>query len=205
VGPYRLAGWSFGGILAYEMAAQLIGQDQAVEFLGMIDTYHPSFAGTGAGDRGHGVYLPLHVFRGEGTGESDGVGPEDRASAASAADLGAFATRWREQGLLPGHLTADEAQEVQEHLRISLHSLRGYSPPPVSLPVHLFLAQDDAGVDLWRGWQALLDDVSIRATPVPGTHLSMMEAPNVEVLGRALSREIGRAAANQYVVPEEHD
>ncbi|HEV2734936.1 MAG TPA: amino acid adenylation domain-containing protein, partial [Longimicrobiaceae bacterium] len=30
VGPYRLAGWSFGGILAYEMAAQLVGQDQAV-------------------------------------------------------------------------------------------------------------------------------------------------------------------------------
>jgi thioesterase domain-containing protein len=205
VGPYRLAGWSFGGILAYEMAAQLIGQDQAVEFLGMIDTYHPSFGGTGAGDRGHGVYLPLHVFRGEGSGESDGVGPEDRASAASATDLEAFATRWRERGLLPGHLTADEAKEVQDHLRISLLSLRGYSPPPVSLPVHLFFAQDDAGVDLWRGWQTLLDDVPIRATPVPGTHLSMMEAPNAEFLGRALSREIGRAAANQYVVPQEHN
>jgi hypothetical protein len=33
----------------------------------------------------------------------------------------------------------------------------------------------------------------------------MMEAPNVEVLGRALSREIGRATADRNVVPEEHD
>ena len=59
VGPYRLAGWSFGGILAWEMAAQLIGQGQAVEFLGMIDTYHPSAAGNGAGDAGHGESPPL--------------------------------------------------------------------------------------------------------------------------------------------------
>jgi thioesterase domain-containing protein len=205
VGPYRLAGWSFGGILAWEMAAQLIGQDQAVEFLGMIDTYHPSVAGDGAGDAGHGESPPLPILRGEDGGESDGMGPEDRASAASEADLGAFATRWREQGLLPVHLTADEAREVQDHLRISLLSLRGYSPRPLPLPVHLFFARDDAGVDPWRGWQALLDDVSISATPVPGTHLSMMETPNVESLGRALSREIGRATASRNVLPEEHD
>jgi thioesterase domain-containing protein len=203
VGPYRLAGWSFGGILAYEMAAQLIGQDQAVEFLGMIDTYHPSAAANGAGDAGHGEYLPLPILRGEDAGESDGMGPGERASAASEADLGAFATERREKGLLPGHLTADEAREVQDRLRISLLSLRGYSPRPVPLPVHLFVARDDDGVDPWRGWQALLDHVSISATPVPGTHLSMMEAPNVESLGRALSREIGRATANRKVLPED--
>ncbi|MBV8734964.1 MAG: hypothetical protein JO120_09310, partial [Solirubrobacterales bacterium] len=39
VGPYRIAGWSFGGIIAYEIAKQLIGQDQTVEFLGLLDTY----------------------------------------------------------------------------------------------------------------------------------------------------------------------
>jgi thioesterase domain-containing protein len=172
VGPYRLAGWSFGGILAWEMAAQLTGQDHTVEFLGMIDTWHPSFAGIRAGDAGHGESLPLRIFGGE------------------------------ERGLL---LTVDEAREVQDHLRTSRLSLRGYAPRPVPLPVHLFFARDEAGVDPWRGWQALLDDVSIRATPVPGTHLSMMEAPNVESLGRALSREIGRATANRNVLPEEHD
>ncbi|MET0399063.1 MAG: non-ribosomal peptide synthase/polyketide synthase, partial [Longimicrobiaceae bacterium] len=174
VGPYRLAGWSFGGILAYEMAAQLVGQDQAVEFLGMIDTYHPSAVRTG---------------------------PEDRASAAWEADPGALAAPRRETGLLPGHLTPDEVREVHDRLRTSLLSLRGYSPRPVPFPVHLFPARDDAGADPWRGWQALLDDVSIRATPVPGTHLSMMEAPNVEFLGRALSRGIGLAAANRKVLP----
>jgi thioesterase domain-containing protein len=199
VGPYRLAGWSFGGILAWEMAAQLIAQDQAVEFLGMIDTFHPSVV---AADMERGESLPLPMFRGEDGGEGDGMGAGDGASAAAGADPGSFATAGREDGL---HLTADEAREAQHHVRTSLHGVRGYSPRPVPLPVHLFFARDDARVDSWRGWQTMLDDVSISATPVPGTHMSMMEAPNVEALGRALSREIGRAAANRQVLPEAGD
>ena len=39
-GPYRLAGWSFGGILAYEIASQLIGADEEVDFLGALDTFY---------------------------------------------------------------------------------------------------------------------------------------------------------------------
>jgi arthrofactin-type cyclic lipopeptide synthetase C len=37
-GPYRVAGWGTGGTLAYEMAVQLIGQDQPVGFVGMLNT-----------------------------------------------------------------------------------------------------------------------------------------------------------------------
>ena len=37
-GPYRLAGWSFGGILAYEVAVQLVGADNLVTFLGILDS-----------------------------------------------------------------------------------------------------------------------------------------------------------------------
>lgn len=37
-GPYRLAGLAGGGMLAYEIANQLIGADEGVDFLGMIET-----------------------------------------------------------------------------------------------------------------------------------------------------------------------
>jgi amino acid adenylation domain-containing protein len=36
-GPYRLAGWSFGGVLAFEMAQQLAAAGGTVEFLGLLD------------------------------------------------------------------------------------------------------------------------------------------------------------------------
>ena len=38
-GPYFLGGYSFGGLVAYEMASLLIEQNQRVEFVGMIDTF----------------------------------------------------------------------------------------------------------------------------------------------------------------------
>ncbi|WP_256244081.1 thioesterase domain-containing protein, partial [Burkholderia ubonensis] len=36
-GPYRLAGWASGGLLAYEVATQLAGRDETVAFLGIAD------------------------------------------------------------------------------------------------------------------------------------------------------------------------
>ena len=39
--PYRLAGWSFGGILAFEVAKQLLGMNRAVISVTLFDTPHP--------------------------------------------------------------------------------------------------------------------------------------------------------------------
>ena len=38
-GPYALAGYSFGGIIAYEMSRQLLAQGKQVKILAMFDTY----------------------------------------------------------------------------------------------------------------------------------------------------------------------
>jgi thioesterase domain-containing protein/acyl carrier protein len=38
-GPYRLAGYSVGGLVAFEMAQRLSHQGEAVAFLGLIDTF----------------------------------------------------------------------------------------------------------------------------------------------------------------------
>jgi len=41
-GPFYLAGWSFGGLAAFEMAQQLVAKGQEVAFLGLIDTMTPT-------------------------------------------------------------------------------------------------------------------------------------------------------------------
>ena len=38
-GPYFLGGYSYGGIVAYEMASLLTERNQSVEFVAMIDTF----------------------------------------------------------------------------------------------------------------------------------------------------------------------
>jgi thioesterase domain-containing protein len=45
-GPYSLLGYSFGGLVAYEMAVQLHRAGVDVSLLAMIDTEHPSFHST---------------------------------------------------------------------------------------------------------------------------------------------------------------
>jgi thioesterase domain-containing protein len=41
VGPYWLAGWSMGGVIAFEMARQLQQQGQEIGMLALIDTGVP--------------------------------------------------------------------------------------------------------------------------------------------------------------------
>ncbi len=43
VGPYHICGYSFGGMIAYEMACQLEEQGAEVSFLGVIDAQNPAF------------------------------------------------------------------------------------------------------------------------------------------------------------------
>ena len=45
-GPYRLAGWSFGGLVAYEMARLLAAAGEAVSHLLLIDAHLPAPGGT---------------------------------------------------------------------------------------------------------------------------------------------------------------
>lgn len=40
-GPYNLAGWSFGGTVAFEMAQQLLAKGESVALLALIDSFFP--------------------------------------------------------------------------------------------------------------------------------------------------------------------
>ena len=187
-GPYRLAGWSFGGTVAYEIATQLIGQDQAVEFVGMMDTHYRA-----AETAGDDYALLLRMLRmEEGLGEVGGAALAGLAAAAATQDLETLVAKCHETGLLPAHVSADRVRQMRGRLRDHARAMREYFAQPIPAPVHVFPAQQGPAGDVRLGWQAVLGD-NVRVTPVPGNHLTMMEAPNAEALGRALSREISRA------------
>src|ERR1700681_224444 len=42
-GPYNVLGSSTDGLVAYDIARQLLGRDEAVHFVGMIDTDRPAY------------------------------------------------------------------------------------------------------------------------------------------------------------------
>jgi len=62
-GPYRVAGHSFGGLLAFEIARLLSEQGQEVDWLGLIDAELSVEAHTPARRLAHRLALPFHFAR----------------------------------------------------------------------------------------------------------------------------------------------
>jgi acetoacetyl-CoA synthetase len=59
-GPYALLGYSFGGLVAYELAVQLQRSGERVALLGLFDTPHPGFHATLSSEQ---LELALRVYR----------------------------------------------------------------------------------------------------------------------------------------------
>ncbi|MDO3623332.1 non-ribosomal peptide synthase/polyketide synthase [Ralstonia pseudosolanacearum] len=217
-GPYRLAGWSFGGVLAYEIAIQLIGEDEEVEFLGLLDTRHPALVSGGkpkwaAENRPHHAQL-LELCLAYWQQRSPG-GPESAklAGLAGVEDFSALLERCRAQALLAPDL-ADVTEPDLWHVldRIVAHgdAQANYTVFPMPLKLHLFVAAHEQRDDeppphkRWLGWNAILPDTQLQRIVVPGTHQSMV-LEHAQALGEALSAALHAAAGQpQPALQEAH-
>jgi len=219
-GPYRLAGWSFGGVLAYETAIQLIGLDEEVEFVGLIDSYLPRLVDQGrerwALDEAHKLHL---MDRCEVFWKASGLGEEVLASILDKlADLQGRLDQFefeglvqhcRELGVLPSELAVYDAAQLWQYLDREVahgHALAHYMVYPISVPVHLLVAEerkDDAPEHSgYLGWDAVLPKAQLHCITVAGNHQTMMQAPHVQGLGRAISAALHSVAAHPVPAPK---
>jgi amino acid adenylation domain-containing protein len=206
-GPYRLAGWSGGGTIAYEIANQLIGADESVEFLGLIDTVP-----------GYGTLqkrsLTDKIMRREAD-EFDEIAtvmtmlPANTSNAdltefrrlAKLRDLDAMLILCQQIGLLPQELAKDALLRyfnVRYSMIVALHA---YAIYPLSVPISLFMAIDGGVVDRLPEWEKLAIG-GIQVSPLSGDHYSIMERRNIKKLGDGLSQAIARAVKGQLESPE---
>lgn len=205
-GPYRLAGWSFGGFLAYEMAQRLSAAGEDVDVLALIDPILPlphdevltelellearfqrfgEFLESSYGSR---IALPYQ--------ELAALGEEEQADLLISTILSA--------GLINEHVSG----AILAHQRASFldaRLLERYEPKPYHGPVVFYSAQSavpgglrDARfdrVDPARGWDEVCDDLEV--VTVPGHHLSLLDPPNVDVIAEHLA---GVLSARRSVV-----
>jgi len=187
-GPYRLGGWSMGGVVAFEMACQLHDQGQDVAFLALIDAYPPSFI------------------------LSDSHSTPQEASVSFIEDMAALFGI--ENTFLPAHstkITVDEQLEylLQEICRVHLlpqstsiaylkqrlqvfqmnrQALYAYIPRQYPNGLHLLRSREqmkENAEDTTVGWGALARG-GVNVHILPGNHYTLVKKPHVSVLAEYL-------------------
>jgi len=211
-GPYRLAGWSFGGVLAHEVAQQLLGLDEPVDFIGMLDSYAPNpLAQDKAMWSGEG--LDKRQLLGHCRGRSLMLGAESEAALAAVQVLEAqveqldfpeLFKRCQAQQLTDPELATVSAADAWHYFdREAAHrlALAHYRVSPASQPIHLFRAQElmdgQSMPSPTRGWEERFDIGLLRCIDIPGDHRTMMKHPHIQALGQAITQ-----ALETLVTPE---
>jgi thioesterase domain-containing protein len=205
-GPYRVAGWSTGGILSYEIANQLLCANQRVDFLGLFDAaYYPDHDSTrvalehATASLDEKSYL-FQLIQLQSTLRSTDerlqrVIAEIRGDIARM-ELADLITVCHEKSLLP----PDLANLPTHHLRQALarryayfQAQSRYRAPKISIPLHLFAARTTTGLTTpCLGWDSVLPAAQIRVVTIPGDHYSMMDKYNITTLAAGISRALSR-------------
>lgn len=203
-GPVALAGYSAGGVVAYEAARRLARDGRTPRFLGLIDL---------AAERGD----VRHWLRTErpGAGGLARLLREARAQGLAAALkdlLFHFLLRLRAFGLLRRLILAKArvsgAYSVAFVRKILIEHLRGpailaWRPAAYSGPVTLFRADaqraPEAADDL--GWGAWVADLTVRRAP--GDHYTMLLSPQVGRLAALFAEALQAAPATALSPPSD--
>jgi amino acid adenylation domain-containing protein len=189
-GPYRLAGWSMGGIVAYEMARQLLEAGQEVTTLALLDSWVPALVGDGVGP----IDMPFLFARDLAGSEHLAPLGDELAETSDEARL-ASVIAWARRAGLVDDLDAARMEELfRLFSRNILASLR-YRPRPVAVPTLLFRTSKRAFDDFpdparmpALGWDAVIPRALIEIEEVPGDHYSILRSPAVDRIAAALTR-----------------
>ncbi|MFD9440591.1 amino acid adenylation domain-containing protein [Streptomyces sp. NPDC060006] len=210
-GPYQLLGWSFGGLIAQEMAARLEAAGQEVRLLALLDTGPPGAPGgprrpatADAWEFDEGSLLryfaedlcraagvpPLPRERAAarpGTGTADGAAAPVDASAPldPAASHAQLLDDLRAAKVLPD-LSPDQFERAYGVFRANVRALAGHQPAPYSGPLLYFHSADAEGTaraEYWRG----STDGAFTARPVHADHYTMLHPPHIAAVARDLT------------------
>lgn len=181
-GPYFLGGWSMGAKVAFEMAQQLIAQDEKVELLVLLDEEAVTrvekyveeddtaylmrlFAQDLIGLWGDDLPLLKHYLEKDFSGE--------QLTNALQTELGPL-----------------QIQNLLKVFKNNFRAWQSYTPKTYPGRIILFEANEQSTISedtLW-GWGSLAQE-GVEIHVVPGNHYTMIRQPHVQVLAKRL-REI---------------
>jgi acetoacetyl-CoA synthetase len=187
-GVIRLAGYSFGGALAYEVSRLLIARGRSIAFLGLMDVYPPDGM---LGRIAKALRSPRHLLgklknrmprlhRGDRV-QRDGSWLMDAIVRMDAMKLASRLERLRPSVKSD---TAMADRMMLHHLR--LKALRRWRPVPLDVPALLVATEDGVLHGSPGFWRQLIPNIGI--VHIEGKHHQLAAGPSEETLAKAFER-----------------
>jgi amino acid adenylation domain-containing protein len=203
-GPYVLAGWSFGGLLAFEMAQQLRRAGRDVARLLLFDCRFPLTAAALA-QLNPALFRLSMLFPGRYL-MNDGqcvITGDAIADLDLQQQLALLSTRLGRpiDELLPNHVEHDHLEDYLDMRMARVRAMLAYRPSRYAGPITLFRssevdldtpfpelrqALERAAVTHDYGWSDVTE-TAIDVRVVPGTHESIFSEPHIRGLARELT------------------
>jgi amino acid adenylation domain-containing protein len=188
-GPYRLAGWSFGGVVAFEMAQQLRATGERVALLAILDSDF----------RTDCPLLNDAEFLVELLGEELGLALDDLRRYHEVDELLAHAAaKARALGLLREELGPADLRRLFHFYKTTYNAARAYRPAAYPAPITLLLSEQwtrDGLADPTFGLRGLATG-GLETVVVPARHVDFVRQPAVVTVAAHLRRCLDRAAAS---------
>jgi amino acid adenylation domain-containing protein len=195
-GPYRLGGWSLGGLIAFEMARQLAGAGQEVDLVALIDTLPPAAEpGPPATDGELVAWFAQDLAR--LLGHDAAVVPEELLEELPAREkLERVARLAHATGLLPEDFGVAQLEPMLATFAANLQAGRAFVRRPYAGRVALYLSEGtlaEHGPEVLDGWErSALGGVEV--STLPGDHYGLLRGPQVARLAGELTARLAAAA-----------
>lgn len=185
-GPYRLAGWSVGGVVAQQLAVQLRAAGEEVGLLALLDSM-PSPPNIPVPDHARMLNWFLHdllSIRG-----LPGLDPQLLQSLPESEQLPCALTQLVTQRVIEEADQEFVATRFEVFTELARAFLR-HRPTPLDCPIELLVAADGA-VDPVPRWQAVGGPLITHH--LPGDHYTMLQSPHLDLVAAVLNQLLLRS------------
>ncbi|BAZ13567.1 amino acid adenylation domain protein [Calothrix sp. NIES-4071] len=189
-GPYYIGGWSFGGVVAYEMAQQLHTMGHKVS-LAIIDSYVPILL-----DKNKKIDAPYLVgalsrYFGGMLGQDNLVNSNEIKHLNALEQIDYILDKAVEAKILPPSNQSQQARRIVDVLVGTLKATYSYVKQPYPGKVTVFRAREKHIMApdptlVWVEIFTIMDAEDIKIVNVSGNHYTCVLEPNVQVLAENL-------------------
>ncbi|MBX7218450.1 MAG: amino acid adenylation domain-containing protein [Blastocatellia bacterium] len=187
-GPYHLGGWSLGGVIAFEMAQQLLRQGESITQLALFDSWAPKHGRQEIQDEAALVFAFAADLGGRFAKELT-LPPELHAALDTETRLAQVLRAAKASNIMPPDADLQQMSGLFRVYKANIRAVQNYIPQSYPSHITLFRASERSFArpfDQSMGWSDLTNQ-PVEILDVPGDHYTILAEPNLEFFAKLLT------------------